>query len=121
MYKERHGFGVRQRESLSMRRRYTNRIPIIIEPKGIDTPQVDRRKYMTPERLTFGELFHVVRKRLSLRSDQALFFFVENGTLLLQSHTVQEIYERHRDEDGFLYISYTLENTFGTVPPVDLG
>jgi len=29
------------------------------------------------------------------------------------SWTMGELYEQHKDEDGFLYIAYSGENTFG--------
>lgn len=30
------------------------------------------------------------------------------------------IYEEHKDEDGFLYVLYSGENTFGEKVPIDL-
>ena len=32
------------------------------------------------------------------------------------SVSVGEIYEEHKDEDGFLYVQYSGENTFGCHP-----
>lgn len=34
-------------------------------------------------------------------------------TYLIFSWTMGELYEQHKDEDGFLYIAYSGENTFG--------
>jgi len=34
---------------------------------------------------------------------------------LLSSASVGEVYEEHKDEDGFLYVQYSGENTFGGV------
>ena len=33
--------------------------------------------------------------------------------LVFYSASMGQIYEEHRDEDGFLYIAYSGENTFG--------
>ena len=47
-----------------------------------------------------------------LRNDMPLMF----GLILLCSFfssTMGAIYEEHKDEDGFLYIAYSGENTFG--------
>jgi len=33
--------------------------------------------------------------------------------IVLNSASVGEVYEEHRDEDGFLYVQYSGENTFG--------
>jgi len=32
---------------------------------------------------------------------------------MLNSASVGEVHEEHRDEDGFLYVQYSGENTFG--------
>jgi len=33
--------------------------------------------------------------------------------IVVYSASVGEVYEEHRDEDGFLYVQYSGENTFG--------
>ena len=96
-----------------MRERYPDRVPIIIEPKCAQTPAIDKRKYMTPMGLTFAQLFYVVRKRLALGPEHGLFFFLDNNALARASATVTEVYNDYVDDDGFLYIKYSLENTFG--------
>jgi len=32
---------------------------------------------------------------------------------IFNSASVGEVYEEHKDEDGFLYVQYSGENTFG--------
>lgn len=36
-----------------------------------------------------------------------------NSAVFIFSSTMGAIYEEHKDEDGFLYIAYSGENTFG--------
>ena len=37
-----------------------------------------------------------------------------NGSVLFSfSASMGQVYEEHKDEDGFLYIAYSGENTFG--------
>lgn len=96
-----------------MLNRYSHRVPIIIEPRGTTTPVIDKRKYMAPRDLTASQLFFVVRRRLNMRADQALFFFLDNKTLVTPSTTVYDLYSRYADDDGFLYLTYCLENAFG--------
>ena len=49
---------------------------------------------------------------IKLNAEHAMFLFI-NGLLVSNSETVGHIYHQHKDEDGFLYITYTSENTFG--------
>lgn len=88
--------------------KYPDRIPIIIEGK----PDVDRHKYLVPDHLTVGEFLHIIRKRIKLGSHQALFAFVD-GVLPPSSMQLRAVYNEYRSPDGFLYLKYSLENTFG--------
>lgn len=117
MYKELKTFEDRCNEAKMMKMRYMDRVPVIMEPKCQKTPLIDKKKYMAPGDLTFGQLFYVVRKRLALKSEQALFFFLDNNLLLQASWSLFETYENYANDDGFLYIRYSLENTFGQGRP----
>ena len=55
---------------------------------------------------------YVVRNRIKLKPEEAIFVFV-NHVLPPTSASLYDVYEEHRDEDGFLYMVYTGENTFG--------
>ena len=95
-----------------MMTRYPDRIPILIEPRTKCTPPIDRHKYMTPRDLSFGQLIYVVRKRLRIGREQGLYLFIGN-TLVPSASPVLQLYDKYRDDDGFLYVVYSLENTFG--------
>lgn len=87
-------------------------IPIIMERGSLDAPRIDKEKYLVPVDLTMAQLSFVVRKRLQLRAGDALFLLV-NKTLCTSTATAGSVYDAHRDTDGFLYVTYTMENTFG--------
>jgi GABA(A) receptor-associated protein len=113
MYKLERTLDDRIRESRAMLTKYSDRIPIIIHPKSTQDPKIDKHKYMAPRNLTFSQLFYVIRKRLHMDSSKGIFFFLENNTLVIASSVIEEVYSRYADEDGFLYICYSIENTFG--------
>jgi GABA(A) receptor-associated protein len=75
-------------------------------------PLIDKQKFLVPADLTIAQFAFVIRRRLSVTSDQALFLFV-NGTLPPSSLLLRECYEQHKDRDGFLYVLYSSETTFG--------
>merc|ERR1712227_26121 len=79
-----------------------------------DIPPVDKRKYLIPMDLTVGQFVYVIRKRISIPSDLAIFIFV-NNTVPPTAALMSAVYEQHRDEDGFLYMMYSGENTFGEI------
>merc|ERR1712070_640415 len=77
-----------------------------------DIPPVDKRKYLIPMDLTVGQFVYVIRKRISLPADKAIFLFV-NNTIAPTQALMSTVYEQHRDPDGFMYMMYSGENTFG--------
>jgi GABA(A) receptor-associated protein len=67
---------------------------------------------LVPNDLTVGQFQFVIRKRIKLDSQKALFIFI-NGKLPITSELLKNVYEKEKDDDGFLYVGYAGENTFG--------
>ncbi len=102
-------------ESSKIKYKFQDRIPIICEHTPKDRsgiPDIDRVKYLVPNDLTMGQFIFVIRKRIKLDSAKALFLFV-NNTLPSINTLVSKLYKESMDEDGFLYITYAGESTFG--------
>lgn len=59
-----------------------------------------------------AQFVYVIRKRLSLPAEKAIFLFV-GKSLPRTAALMSEVYDKHKDEDGFLYLTYSGENTFG--------
>jgi GABA(A) receptor-associated protein len=114
VFKTKHSLSERLDETTRILLKYPDRIPIICEKnrKSRDTPEIDKNKYLVPFDLTVGQFMYVVRKRLALPPEKALFFFI-GGTIPSSSNLLNDIYYKNKDEDGFLYVQYSLENTFG--------
>ncbi len=103
-------------------------------------------RYLVPADLTVGQFVYVIRKRIKLSAEKAIFIFVDNvlpptgkpynlydhqlDTCYIQAFwfdtahlmlfclvfvgaIMSAIYEEKKDEDGFLYVTYSGENTFG--------
>jgi len=73
---------------------------------------VDKKKYLVPAELTVGQFIFIIRKRINLRPEEALFFFV-NGSIPSTSNTMGEVYQQNHDEDSFLYMMYSDESVYG--------
>lgn len=113
-FKEEHSLDKRREVADRIRAKYPDRIPVIVEkaPKS-DAPDIDKKKFLVPADITVGKFVYEIRKHMKLSPEKAIFLFVNNvlpPTAELMSH----IYAKYKDEDGFLYITYSGENTFGT-------
>jgi GABA(A) receptor-associated protein len=108
-FKNKYSLTHRQRESAKVRDKYPDRIPIIVET---DDFVLDKQKFLVPCDLTVSQFLYVLRKRIKLKPEEGVYMFINNilssGTQLLMSH-----YQNNCDEDGFLYIYLSKENTFG--------
>uniref|UniRef100_A0A8C0P0B3 GABA type A receptor associated protein like 1 n=2 Tax=Canis lupus familiaris TaxID=9615 RepID=A0A8C0P0B3_CANLF len=107
-YKEDHPFEYRKKEGEKIRKKYPDRVPVIVEkaPKA-RVPDLDKRKYLVPSDLTVGQFYFLIRKRIHLRPEDALFFFV-NNTIPPTSATMGQLYEINSVGENNLLISFGL-------------
>ena len=112
-YIKQHSLEERRDEAYRIRSRYPKRVPVIVEhSKKSVLPPLDKCKYLVPDDLTIGQFAYVIRKRIKLKPEVAIFILV-NGSFPSTSAEMYTLYEEHRAEDGFLYVSISGENTFG--------
>lgn len=112
-FKEKFPLQKRKDEAEKILQKYPDRVPIIVEKfPGSDIPEIDKKKYLVPSDLTVGQFVYVVRKRIKLLPEQAIYLFV-NNTLPPTSSLISQVYKEHKDADNFLYFLYSGESTFG--------
>ena len=100
-FKKKHSFSKRKDESA-----------VIVERFSMDLPELDRKKYLVPDDLSMANFMYVIRKRIKISEEKSIFLFI-NNKIIQMSKLMGEIYDKNRDEDGFLYIKYCGESTFG--------
>lgn len=106
-----------KRKSVSQRvlTQYPERVPIMVGRADLkNTPAISKHKYLVPRDLIFGRFVAELRKNIpAINSEMALFFFVGKSILVPSAAPMTTLYEKYKSEDGFLYIVYSSENTFG--------
>ncbi|WKX94882.1 hypothetical protein Q1695_011836 [Nippostrongylus brasiliensis] len=113
-YKEENNFEKRRAEGDKIRRKYPDRIPVIVEraPKS-RLRDLDKKKYLKKVSIS-GQFYFLIRKRIHLRPEDALFFFV-NNVIPQTMTTMGQLYQDHHEEDLFLYIAYSDESVYGAL------
>lgn len=120
IFKKEHSFDKRKSEAQRILDKYPDRIPVICEKaEKSDIPDIDKKKYLVPSDLSVGQFVYVIRKRIKLNPEKAIFIFVNNA-LPPTSALMSQIYQEQKDEDGFLYVNYSGENTFGDFEELSL-
>ncbi|CAF1361595.1 unnamed protein product [Rotaria magnacalcarata] len=103
----------RRAEGERIRREYPDRCAVVVErAPNSRIPDLPSKKYLVPNDLTVGQFYFLIRKRIQLRPEDALFFFV-NNTIPSTSMTMGALYQEHADEDKFLYVVYSDESIYG--------
>ena len=115
LYTKKHKLNDRIKECKRILAKYPNRVPIIVEKdiRAKNIPTIDKKKYLVPNDLTLGQFMYVIRKRIKISAEKGLYIFVNETVIPASSKLISAIYSEHKSEDGFLYITYTGENTFG--------
>lgn len=100
----------------SIRRQHPDRIPIIIDVSK-DGPTLNQSKYLVNKELSLANFISNLRKNLN--ENRSIFAFISNKnfTIPVQSDTIQNLYDKYKCEDGFLYITISYENCFGSYSP----
>lgn len=101
---------VRLKQSTSIRKKYADRVPILIHTVNID---INKIKFLVPKDITVNQLLYSIRKHITnIHSTEAIFIFVRN-IIPNQSLLISELDKLYIEEDGFIHITLTKEATFG--------
>jgi len=114
-FKKRYTLEQRKQECEKMLVRFPDRIPVIVERlANSNLPAMDRKKFLIPNDIVLGQFVQIIRKRINVNPVNAIFTFIGQKQKLFNiTEILSNIYHSQKDEDGFLYIYYTGENTFG--------
>jgi len=113
-FSNRYKFDERFQEANRVLAKYPERIPVICEKstKCTDLNNLGKEKYLVFPDLTCGQFMYIIRRSLGLPAEKAVFMMI-NGIIPSNTAIMYELYDKHKDSDGFLYITYTSENVFG--------
>ena len=114
-YKKEFSFDQRKKETSKIKKDYPDRLPIICEKSNtqVNAPNILKCKYLVPNDMTMGQFIFSIRPQISITKDQAIFILVDERISPSSSSMMNQLYQDYCHADGYLYITYMIENTFG--------
>merc|ERR1712126_303892 len=107
----------RKADSAKLRSRYPGKIPMILKRNQTsEIPPIPKFKYLIPDELSVAQIISVIRKNIKSEDfdeTKSIFIIVDKNISPMVSTTAGELYQLYSDADGFLYVTYSGENTFG--------
>jgi GABA(A) receptor-associated protein len=110
-FKSQYTLEERKKQSSTILTKYKDSVPIYIDFTNLSKP-IEKSKFVIPNGFTVGQLLTAIRMKMTLNPACALFIFINNRLIPVTSN-ISSIYEINKDEDGFLYVCCSEENTFG--------
>ena len=114
-YQKENSLELRKKECKKLFDRNPNKIPIICEKdkKCSLTQEPNKSKFLIPLYMNINQLRNVLRNKLLLSKSQSLFFLIDGKKAITDNCLISELYNKFKNEDGFLYLTYTTELIWG--------
>lgn len=108
-YENKFNFEERKKRSEEILSKYTNRKPVIIYCKDNQT----NYKFLLLDTHTVSILLFNLRKRLTLNNEDSIFLFINKSIIPCPTEQILYLYNKYKNDDGYLYMDVKRENTFG--------
>ena len=115
-YKQVYTLEERKKEYQKVIEEHPGKIGIICEkaPKS-NIEEIKKTKYLISQEITLGQFSQIIRKKIKMEKEGAIFLLANGKISLTGDESMLDIYNKYKDEDGFLYIAYASEEVWGTI------
>ena len=116
-YRKNVQFDERKLKAAIILKQHPDRIPVVVEcsEQLQSIHPLKKNKFIVPYELTLAQFMFVIRKHMKLDPEYAIYVFI-NNRLHPTTSLIGTIYEKEKDEDGFMYMDVFQESTFGYNP-----
>ena len=114
-YQTKNSLEFRKKECKKIFDKNPNKIPVICEKakKCNLTKELNKSKFLIPLYMSIYQFKNIIRNKLLLSNSETLFLLVNSKKAITDNCLISELYNKFKDEDGFLYITYSTELTWG--------
>ena len=107
-------FDVRKNCAIKLANIYQDRMPIIVYPKkGTKLKKIQQSRLQIPEHYFVGHVIKHIRSNLDLQEDKTIFLYAKEKVMIKPDTVINDAWSKYKNDDGFLYISYSEVSSFG--------
>ena len=107
--------------SNKLRIKYPDKVPVLVKKAKSckNIKDIGDVKYLIQDYITIGQFIYILRKRVELNQEQALYLYAIDGKTkkeyaLSGNLEMISVYNEYKnEEDAILYLKYAGENVFG--------
>ena len=104
----------RKEESTQIINKFPDKVPVICEKDpNSKINSILKTRYLIPKNYTVSQFSYLINKKITLTNEESFYLLANGVNAISGKDTMYEIYNKYKDEDGFLYISYTSELIWG--------
>ena len=104
----------RKKQSQQLMEKNNGRIPMLVQSNKSVSFNLQKSKFLANRSMNVREFLLKIRKRSSIKEDKAIFFYC-NNKLLTPQQKLGDVYDKFKNEDGFLYLTLSEMSTMGQV------
>lgn len=113
-FKMQNSYEKRKDESTRLKNKFPDKIPVILEKTETSLlPNINKQKFLMQKDVTIGQFLYIIRSSINLDSSEAIFLIINGNIVPATSSTIGEVHTNHGDKDGFLYVHYSAQQTYG--------
>ncbi|KRX09535.1 hypothetical protein PPERSA_12278 [Pseudocohnilembus persalinus] len=111
----------RKQQSQKQLDKYPNMVPVIVEKyeKSKLSPVNCKKRYLVSHNTLFLEFSQNIKSKLNFASPQHSIYFYIAKQIPSKNNTMKELYQKFKHEDGFLYVEYGEQESFGRISSED--
>ncbi|OBZ87884.1 Autophagy-related protein 8 [Choanephora cucurbitarum] len=85
-FKEDYSFELRKAEATRIKNKFVDRVPVVCQRiERNKAPLLKKKRYLVPKDFTLGQFIHVIRQRIQLSHEHALFIFINDSIVPVMS------------------------------------
>lgn len=103
----------RSMNSKELLEKYPERVPVLVDKHYRSTiSDISKHRFLVPKETNISKFIYQLYQYIILDQNKSIYLFID-GDLPKPTESIGNLYNYHKNDDGFLYISYSGENVFG--------